>query len=638
MLFRVSLMRILVLLSLIALVHNLGAQPCFDKLKTISKDSLDDCVREQLERFMQSESNPDSMMTAGVLVYGRGEIGYARKFFEMAYEIHKKKGDRQGMSRSNNNIAVMYELDGRFAEALDCYFKSLNITEELKDSMPYYEYLRVRSSLYNNLGVLYNETKEYDKGMPYFLKSMQYSYQLLDYCAEHYDMSERSELIEKANNSLAYGFLDMAYNWQHRPQHNFDSALYYYQKSYQLLVENNSEYQYHAQANIGFIYFKKGNTNKAIKMLEEAYRLAQKNNCEISLSPIYRNLSHVYMQTKDYKQAHKFIHEGIEYSSKNRCFADKVIMVKKLFELQLREGNYEQAEVTNGYLTRLSDSLLNKEKKEVIAKLEVVYDTERKEYEAKLAQEQLNRKEAQLSRERIIFLLIAVFMLLTALLITFLIWKAHIKERYKKAELENRLFRSQINPHFMFNALGAIQAYMIDHENKDSIIGYLLNFSALMRNILDASSLETISLDKEIAIISDYLALQHLRFDNSFEYQITLENIEDAELILVPPMLLQPFVENAVVHGMNSIKGERNGLIQVRFARKDSGLHIEVKDNGLGFRDVLKNKTHLSHATNITAERIKAINKLSKYHVEVKVHTEKGVGVSVVLSLKNKAV
>ncbi len=612
----------------------LYAQPGVHVLEIVPKDSLGFYVQQQVERMnAHPEYSADTMMMAGVIVYGRGEVVYARKFFEMAHAKHFANGDKQGVARSNSNIAVMYELEGQYIKALGCYHESLSMIESLRDSMPMSEFLRVQSSIYNNMGVLYNEMKEYTKAFPYFLKSINCSNRMLGIIQDSVDIPRYKTLVEKCYNSLAYSYLDMAYNWENRLEYNIDSALFYYEKSYKLLVANESEYQYHAQAGIGLIYADKGELNKGIKMLEDAYKLAFLNKSEVSLPAIYRNLAQVYIQTKQYKKAHKIIEEGIVYNKKNHRFADEVLIVKQLFALQISEGKYREADATSRYLTRLNDSLLNRHKKEAIAKQEVIYETEKKEYETRLAKEALQLKEEQMFRQRLTFFAFVLGGLLVVMTIAFFVWRNRIKTRNKQIVLESRLVRSQINPHFMFNALGAIQAYMIDHKNTETI-GYLLHFSNLMRNVLDSSRTESISVQKEVAIIKDYLSLQQLRFNDEFDFNVTVDTDIDQENMVLPPMLLQPFVENAVEHGMKSLGVDKRGKIDVDFVQEDNRLKISVKDNGKGIKATLnKNKQHLSHATTITKERVANINKLKEYEVSLDIASVDGQGTEVTLSV-----
>ncbi len=368
-------------------------------------------------------------------------------------------------------------------------------------------------------------------------------------------------------------------------------------------------------------------------MLEEAYKLAFLNKSEVSLPAIYRNLAQVYIQIKQYKKAHKIIEEGLAYNKKNHRFADEVLIVKQLFALQISEGKYREADATSRYLTRLNDSLLNRHKKEAIAKQEVIYETEKKEYEARLAKEALQLKEEQMFRQRLTFFAFVLGGLLVAMTIAFFVWRNRIKTRNKQIVLESRLVRSQINPHFMFNALGAIQAYMIDHKNTETI-GYLLHFSNLMRNILDSSRTESISVQKEVAIIKDYLSLQQLRFNDEFDFNVTVDTDIDQENMVLPPMLLQPFVENAVEHGVKSLGADGRGKIDVDFVQEGKRLKISVKDNGRGIKATLnKNKQHLSHATAITKERVANINRLKEYNVELRIDSMEGQGTEVTLAV-----
>ena len=171
-----------------------------------------------------------------------------------------------------------------------------------------------------------------------------------------------------------------------------------------------------------------------------------------------------------------------------------------------------------------------------------------------------------------------------------------------------------MNPHFIFNSLGSIQSSIMNEES-DKAVKYLSRFSKLMRNILDSSENENLPLSKEIATIENYLELQKVRFPHKFDYRISgTENLE-AESIYIPPMLAQPFIENALEHGIKTMPTK--GLINVNFSLAGNLLTIEIEDNGIGrqkAREILQNndKDHKSRAIDITRRRIDLLNRKSK--------------------------
>lgn len=200
----------------------------------------------------------------------------------------------------------------------------------------------------------------------------------------------------------------------------------------------------------------------------------------------------------------------------------------------------------------------------------------------------------------------------TATLVFFIVGYYRRKDKLRIVELEQRLLLSQMNPHFIFNSLTAIQSYIF--RNDPYLAGkYLANFSKLVRLILENSRVQHISIGKEKETIEHYLDLQLMRFDHKFEYTISISPDINLEHHLIPPMLAQPFIENAIEHGIIHLEGK--GHICIRFLFEDSGLLLEVEDNGVGIKhssdmgDSNREK-HQSLATRITRERLKNLRKV----------------------------
>jgi hypothetical protein len=205
-----------------------------------------------------------------------------------------------------------------------------------------------------------------------------------------------------------------------------------------------------------------------------------------------------------------------------------------------------------------------------------------------------------------------------------------LKARQQKelTRLKLKSIQSQLNPHFMFNALSSIQNLM----NKNDIDGanrYLGKFSGLTRKVLDSSDAEMISLDDELKILEDYIQMEQLRF--GFMYEIkTGENINTTN-IEVPTMLLQPFVENAVKHGVSALN--RDGKIRILASRIQNDLILRVEDNGTGFSEESINGN--SKGIKLVKERIALLNQsFGSETLELKINSGES-GTTVILKLKN---
>ena len=168
-----------------------------------------------------------------------------------------------------------------------------------------------------------------------------------------------------------------------------------------------------------------------------------------------------------------------------------------------------------------------------------------------------------------------------------------------------------MNPHFIFNALNTIQGFVYFNDKK-SASGYLGKFSQLIRKILDSSNKQTITLAEEIEILQLYTDIEKVRFGDSFNVTIHIDPALDQEYLLIPPMLIQPYVENSIKHGVFHMQGVKTLLITIRAAEEENVIEVVIDDNGIGrerSREINKNRmAHDSFATAANEKRIDLIN------------------------------
>lgn len=204
------------------------------------------------------------------------------------------------------------------------------------------------------------------------------------------------------------------------------------------------------------------------------------------------------------------------------------------------------------------------------------------------------------------------------------------KSEIEKFKLEKALqlnilssIRSQMNPHFIFNALNTIQSYIYLNDKKQAI-NYLGKFSVLTRKILEESNRETISLAEEIETLELYLQLEQMRFENILDFKISLENITQAEQFRIPPMLIQPYVENAVKHGLMHKMSNRLLSINFRFLSVERIIQVSIDDNGIGrkrSREInrMKNSAHQSFSTRANKTRLDILNSDKNNPISVRI-------------------
>jgi len=182
----------------------------------------------------------------------------------------------------------------------------------------------------------------------------------------------------------------------------------------------------------------------------------------------------------------------------------------------------------------------------------------------------------------------------------------------KISEITQANLRQQMNPHFIFNTLNSIQYYMYQHD-KISTNNYLTKFSSLMRKVLDNSQHTSVPLSDELSALNLYLELEAIRFRDKFDYRIKIDEDIDPLMYKVPTMLIQPYVENSIIHGLIPMEGK--GTVSIDLKLQNNSILCTIEDNGIG-RDASREKNkaregnHNSLGTRITESRLDLVNEL----------------------------
>ena len=183
------------------------------------------------------------------------------------------------------------------------------------------------------------------------------------------------------------------------------------------------------------------------------------------------------------------------------------------------------------------------------------------------------------------------------------------------AEYQITALQAQMNPHFIFNAINTIQGYILE-KSEEEAYDYLAKFGKLIRAVLHNSQEKVLLLESELEVLNLYIELEQLRFDHCFDYELTLSKDVSPEEIYLPGMILQPYVENAIWHGIVNLRGSRRGKLEVRMECENHVLIATIKDNGIGRKTAMsfnKDRRHKSVGMQLTGERITIMNQLHGY-------------------------
>jgi len=544
----------------------------------------------------------------------------AQSIYEQLIKNPAKQGLRvlhNSLARTYGSIGVVCSEQNNYAKALEYYFKALKIYEQTKQE-------DIVARLYKNIGIVYKSQKEYPKALEYFNKALDVQKKILDntaaititnigatYMAQNkneraiasYNEAMRIFQFHENKRGLAELYNNLG-NYNSKIK-NYGAAEADYKKALEIFDGIGEKYGASASlAYLGNLYASQKKNNEALKFLEKSSLLAneigvleQIKDSEKSISEIYENMGQPA--------------KALEHYKKYSVAKDSINNAENIKNIVREEMNFEM------------------ERKAALQKIEA----EKKEA---IYVEQSKRHKQQL-----------LFAGLSAVLLFGFAFLFYNRRNLKKtltlqrdlAEYEQKALHLQMNPHFVFNCLGSISSFIVQNGT-DSAIKYLSKFSKLMRLTLEYSKESLIPIDKEIEGLQNYLELEQLRFNNAFDFSISKDpNIEDD--MAIPPLLLQPFVENAIMHGI--VPKKEKGNINIYFAIVNDKLVCTVTDDGIGFaksKELKENSVtvHKSMALEITRKRLEVIQAFTSKTSQVEIremHDDAGesAGTRIILNL-----
>ncbi|MDB4334799.1 histidine kinase [bacterium] len=510
-------------------------------------------------------------------------IEYSNRALLLAHELN----DSVLLATYTNQVAVNYRRISEYSKALDLHLEALVLAEYVKDSFQI-------SIAYNGLGNIYQGLDQHYVAISYYKKSLQLS------------INQNNLLGQAINNNNIGGVMaELAL---------LDSAMYYYKISLGFNMQIESKVgQAISFRDIGSVYVKKKDFKHALKYLYKGLELNIETGDLYNITSNYTQLAEAYLMINDPQSSIVYAKNGLDIALDIGSKAHIESSYRVLGDAYEKNKNLPQA-ISHIRLANIyKDSLINEDNIKHIASLASFHNAEKAKDQIELLNNESALQKTLIKEQKKtirVIRLLAIALLVTIMLV---IWQVKLNSKYNQILMQQRLLRSQMNPHFIFNALSAIQVFILDNDMERSS-RFLADFARLMRQVLRSSQNEFISLEEEQSTLRYYLELQQLRFSQPFKYRIDIDENLDQDEILMPPMLTQPFVENAIEHGLKSI-GE-GGDLRVSFIKFNDHLVVEIEDNGIGIESSKKmsGKTdkHESMAIKIANERLAVIKKMTR--------------------------
>lgn len=533
--------------------------------------------------------------------YALNQLGTKYRNFSQynnAIKLHKQaleaatKGDNLELKvYSLNMLSVVYRRMDAIKTALDYAQEAIELAETIEN--PTEGLKRSINVSLNGIGNIYQTLKQYNVAIETFKKSL--------------------ELEEKLNNKLGLAINNQNIGECYEELDQLNLALDYYRKSLAFNEEINSNMgRVICNNSIAQVYIKQKKLQPALSILESTLEKSIKLGDKYITSSVYINLGWVLMELKQYALSEKNLVEGIRLAVKHDLPGSQSTGYKLLSELYSREKKHEKSLEFYKKSKDIDATLANETNIRYVADILFRYDTEKKNHQIQTLARENELVRLKLRKNENTLLVSALVLALMAVILYILYRQYQLKNEKKLLTLEQSMLRSQMNPHFLFNSLNSIKLYIINNEKKNAVY-YLNKFSKLVRKILEASSLKEISLSEELETIELYMNIENIRFSNEIDFKINIEEGIDTEAIKIPSLILQPFLENAIWHGLSSKEDDKSITIEVK-KENDYFTSISITDNGIGraAAEVIKENKVLKRKSigiDITKERLANFSK-----------------------------
>ncbi len=631
-----SLIRLLIILLFCIFSNSVGAQPQLDSLLRKVRYQNEDTVKAKLyydigvsyfykDRAVFRAYMDSVQRLSRKLNYSKGEgLVYA---IYGTYYLHLKDWDKMKLNLQKSDsifrkipgaqdklmfskglYSLYYQEHGDFKKALQLNLEMLHYHEKQGSK-------KEEAKCLGSIATLLQELERYKEATVYYKRSIELRKEIKDFNGQSIALLNLGGMLAE--------------------QKMFTSAEPYLLEALRLQKTfQQKRVIITCKANLAHVYAETGRHKKALKLVKECdvfYMSEQDTFNSVTIS-LYESTA--YMNRKQYDRAlavlnvkHGWIKGNPDYSDLEEDVLWQFYKVyKAMGKTDIALEYFEEAK-------KLEDNNSSIEIQHGVSRMKEQYETEKKQREnLQLRQENL-LKDIELERLNYFIYGSVLLLLLISVIAYTTVRYNRLKAGKVAVEMEQRLLQSQMNPHFIFNVLNAIHTYMLKKDTEES--GKLLtSFARLVRSILQHSSTDNISLEEELKWLKDYMRLQQLRFNNAFDYTIEIDEQISPDNLLLPPMLIQPFIENAIEHGFSEL--DKPGKLIISYKKVGKEVEISITDNGRGFSTDLPvnpKKEHESVAIQITEKRINLLNKRRKGVFNFAIVSKPSQGTSVLFSI-----
>lgn len=490
---------------------------------------------------------------------------------DKALNISRKIKEIPAEITTLNLIGVVYRRQEKIRSALNYHQYALELLNDYEEDTE--NIMRNKSISQNSIGNIYLTLKQYKLALDKFEEAIVTQRKLSDkrgLAINYQNMGLAYQNLGDINAALENYNLSLKYNKEIKSElgkaicHNSISNILImrgeYLKAFDVIKEvrsivdgmDNSYYSGIFYNTYGYCQVKLLRLKEAEKSIKKALQVGIKYGLPKIFNKSYEYLSEIYLLQENYKKAYMFYKKSIE--GEHKTFNDRNVL----------------------YV----NNLINK------------YDNEVKNNKIKGLAKENEITKLKLTRGRNVLVIALVSIALFGVLLYAIYGQRLLNDEKKILMLKQEALQSQMNPHFVFNALNSIKLYIIKNEQKNAVF-YLNKFSKLIRSILESSKTKEVSLSEELKTMKLYMSIENMRFSNEINYIEKVDEAINLDKVKIPPLILQPFLENAIWHGLSSKRGDKKVSLKVTKC-SDDYFQIEIEDNGVGRYQAFKIKTNKS--------------------------------------------
>ncbi|WP_276479868.1 tetratricopeptide repeat-containing sensor histidine kinase [Paraflavitalea pollutisoli] len=558
--------------------YDLYANICLQQSKP------DEAIRYfRLSTQVGTEIRNDTMVALGYRGVGqslwyRGDFEEAIPTIGIAINYFRQLGMKRDITDATMTISSIYGNQGNYEKAFEIAQEALALSLEIRDRSNTVLSLVEIGKAYRNIG-------DHTSALDYYRKAAAWQPEKVYWAYRH------------LSQSLGDLYCD---------RKQYDSAWYYYQESFTGNAASKS-----TKHRLAEYYYQRQQYDSALVLFSELASVLKAGGEGHIYTYAILGLGKVHLAQQHYRQAKQYAEQALAWST------EKNARLNKLHACELLANIYDSLhQPTQSYFyykqyVQLKEAVLNDQLKGKLYEFRRIAEDEKRLAQIQLLKQEKQINEQELKSNQWLKNILLAGLALLAFLSIMVLGNISLKRKNEKlrtdkiqrdlelrtTELEMQALRAQMNPHFIFNCLSSINRFILKHE-AEKASDYLTRFSRLIRLVLINSQKPLIVLEDEVEMLRLYLEMEQLRFKNAFDYSITYNNDIEPANILLPPMLLQPFCENAIWHGLMHKEG--HGQLSVAFNMQGSTLQCIISDNGIG-------RARAGEINNSSGEKIKSM-------------------------------